>query len=92
MRLAAWYFKSFQPQMKMRFASMETPGNRAENHVNYYTAQRLWHAVDFGPKAQFIPASGNAPGIRVVSDHERQRSGPSGSMKTDVEMCGDTVA
>lgn len=28
-RPEAWYFKSFQPQMKMTTAGMETPGNHA---------------------------------------------------------------
>ena len=58
---------------------------------NYDKARRLWHGVDFGSKARFIPAWGNAPGIRVVSDHERQRRDPSGSMKTDVELCADMM-
>ena len=62
---------------------------RAEYDVNDDEAQRLWHGVDFGPTARFIPAWGNAPGIRVIRIQERQRRDSSGSTKTDVRLWDD---
>ena len=42
-----------------------------------------------GPKARLIPAWGNAPGIRVIRNHERQQRDSSGSTKTDAELRDD---